>query len=99
LYGNAAGPADLSTEPGFVDYSVLAENYVPHWLRRWHPQAQVPWLYSPESGIFISYDDPQSVALKVNYAWALALGGVMFWELSCDDGELLKTIHAHQQPG
>jgi chitinase len=99
LYGNAAGPADLSAEPGIVDFTVLAQNYIPRWPRRWHPQAQVPWLFSPESGIFISYDDPQSVALKVKYAGALGLGGVMFWELSCDGGELLRTIHAHLQPG
>ena len=41
---------------------------------------------------FVSYDDPESIRLKSQFA--RKLGGVMFWELSQDtDGTLLDAAH------
>jgi chitinase len=37
--------------------------------------------------IMISYEDPQSLTAKVNYAVSNGLGGVMIWELGSDDSE------------
>jgi chitinase len=49
------------------------------------PTAQVPYLYN-NAGIpsFLSYDDEQSIAAKVNYAKAKHLGGWIIWHLSQD---------------
>ncbi len=43
----------------------------------------------------ITYDDPESLAAKVEVVKNQGLGGVMFWELSGDDAEstLLQTRH------
>jgi hypothetical protein len=58
----------------------------------------VPWLYNSTAGIFISYDDPQSLAAKTAYVEAQGLGGVMAWELSQDDGSLLDALYTGLQP-
>ena len=82
-------------EAGVFDYKDLAANYVDQkgYTRYWHDQAQVPWLFNPEKGVFIAYEDPESVALKADYVLSHHLGGMMFWELTADGGVLLDTIY------
>jgi GH18 family chitinase len=74
-------------EDGVFDYRDLQSNYVPHYARYWHAQAEAPWLYDPTAQIMISYEDPASIAAKTAYVGAQRLGGVMFWELSVDDAQ------------
>lgn len=57
--------------------------------RYWSDEAQVPWLYDAERRIWISYDDPLSIARKAMYARAHGLAGIMIWDLFADDGSLL----------
>jgi chitinase len=66
--------------------------------RFWHDEAQVPWLYNPDLQLWITYDDPRSIEMKAAYARQRGLGGVMFWELSGDDGSLLAAIHKGLRP-
>ena len=54
------------------------------WERYWDDTAKVPYLFNETIDQFISYDDPQSIDLKVKYALSKELGGVMIWELSQD---------------
>jgi chitinase len=61
--------------------------------RYWNSEAEVPWLYNPAQQIWISYDDPTSIARKAMYARAYGLRGVMIWDLLADDGSLLAAIH------
>ena len=49
-------------------------------------------LWNPTEGVWINYDDEASLRLKAAYLVAEGLGGAMFWELSQDDGRLLKTL-------
>jgi chitinase len=52
-----------------------------------------PYLYKAETGEFISFDDPISVAEKTRYVKENGLAGIMYWEHSCDPtGELLSAI-------
>ncbi|MBP1999621.1 chitinase [Paenibacillus shirakamiensis] len=71
---------------GMFDYGDLAANYVNKngFVRYWNATAQVPYLYNPTSKIFISYEDPQSLAAKTSYIKSKGLGGAMIWELSED---------------
>jgi chitinase len=63
------------------------------YVRYWDVQAQVPYLWSAQTRTFISYDDPQSLALKASFVNAHHLGGMMYWEQSQDpDGQLLGAI-------
>jgi chitinase len=93
LFQPADGPARGTWEPGAFDYADLARNYLPTYGRHWHDEAKVPWLHSPDTGVMITYEDPESVGIKADYVRANALGGVMFWELSNDGGVLLDAIH------
>ncbi len=64
------------------------------YTRYWDPAASVPYLYNPEAKIFVSYEDPESLALKCKYVLKNRLKGVMFWEYASDPtGALLDTIH------
>jgi hexosaminidase len=87
--------ADTGWGRGSIDYRVLREREPERhgFTRRWHPEAQVPWLYNPATRVWISYDDPQSIAAKAEYVRAERFGGIMFWELGADDGSLLRAIH------
>jgi GH18 family chitinase len=78
-----------------LDYrQIAARNLITQGFARfWHPDAQVPWLHNDSLGVFITYDDAQSIALKAEYVRARGLGGVMIWEIGGDDGTLLNAIH------
>ncbi|WP_206609902.1 glycoside hydrolase family 18 protein [Maribellus luteus] len=79
------------------NYRRLQEEFIDQngFERHWDPLAKAPFLYSPSDSIFITYDDPQSVGLKTQFALDKKLGGIMFWELGGDTnqpGGLLDAI-------
>jgi chitinase len=62
-------------------------------VRCWDSDSAVPYLYNAATQIFVSYDDPQSMALKGQYALDHKLAGIMFWDYSGDPtGTLLDAI-------
>ena len=62
-------------------------------VRGWDDGAKAPYLWNQASRTFITYDDPQSLAIKADYVKRHHLGGMMFWELSQDyNDELLNVI-------
>jgi chitinase len=63
-------------------------------VRYWDPVAQAPYLYSTEKKIFVTYDDPESLALKCKYVLTHRLKGVMFWNYESDSsGVLLEAVN------
>lgn len=54
------------------------------WEKHWDDEAKVPWLGLPGTDQRISYEDPQSVQAKAQWAKEQGLGGVFFWEISQD---------------
>src|SRR5262249_16382774 len=82
--GHAAG---TWANDGVFDFKDLINNYVQTYLRFWSAEASAPWLYSPDTGIMISYDDVQSATIKADYVNANKLGGMMVWPLSADDAQ------------
>jgi len=97
LFATYIGPANAGTwENGVFDYWDLAQNYIDMngYVSYWNDVAKVPWIYNPNTQNMISYDNPQSMEIKVNYIKSMNLGGVMFWEFSGDKYEaLLNTIY------
>lgn len=74
---------------GNISSSMLNKGFT----RYWDPLASVPYLYSPEMKIFVSYEDSESLMLKCKYVLNHKLGGIMFWDYSSDpSGILLDTI-------
>lgn len=76
-------------------YSELVEKFIDRsgFVREWDAKAQAPFLWNAQTRAFITYDDPQSIAIKAEYVRKHHLGGMMFWELSQDsNGALLDAI-------
>jgi chitinase len=62
--------------------------------RYWDPVAKAPYLYSAEEQIFVTYDDPESLALKCKYVLGHKLRGIMFWDYESDSsGALLNAVN------
>jgi GH18 family chitinase len=99
LYQTARGAAAGTWESGSFSYDDIQRNYLPAYQRYWNAEAYVPWLYNPTSGIFISYDDPQSLEAKAGYVRDQGLAGVMIWDLSQGDETLLDAIFAGLESG
>ena len=84
------GSAVPNASARFNDIGALLQQ---GFTRYWDASSSVPYLYNPEKQQFISYEDPQSLALKCAYIQRMHLGGVMFWEYNADpSGSLLDAI-------
>ena len=83
-------------EDGTLSYREIEQTYLPVYTRHWDDHVKVPWLYNNETKIMISYEDPQSIAIKAKYVIQKRLGGMMFWDLGQDDSKstLLDAIHS-----
>jgi chitinase len=64
-------------------------------VRYWDPIASAPFLYNSEKKVWVSYDDPQSLAAKCKYVREHKLRGIMFWDYEADTtGALLDAVDA-----
>lgn len=80
---------------GVFDFKDIKANYERSgsgYAKFFHPEAKQAYVYSPSTGIWIGYDDVQSMNAKADYILSKNLGGAMFWELSGDDGSLLDAL-------
>ena len=84
----------------FAHYGDLAGTMLGHgYTRYWDASASVPYLYNADSQTFVSYEDPESLAIKCRYVLDHHLAGIMFWEYTNDpSGTLLNTINDKLQP-
>lgn len=91
LWQQAAGAAPGTYEAGIEDYKVLKALTYPVYRDE---AAGIVWKFNGST--FWSYDDPQTIAQKMDYVEAQGLGGVMLWSLDGDsaDGELARAVHA-----
>ena len=82
-------PIQLSVDSGYVHH--------------WDDIAKAPYVYNPEKKIFVTYDDKQSVELKMKYVIDNNLGGIMFWQLTGDtdrDGllDVIDSVKKNYKP-
>ena len=75
-------------ETSTLSYSALMGTLFSPARRRWDAGSQVPYLSIPSQKAgesrFVSYEDEQSLRLKVLWARQTGLGGAIIWELSQD---------------
>ncbi|WP_082420557.1 glycosyl hydrolase family 18 protein [Paenibacillus sp. A3] len=94
-YQQCAGVSQKGTwENGSFDFYDLEANYINKngYTRYWNNVTKTPFLYQPNGGIFISYDDAESIQHKVNYIKSKGLAGAMTWEVTQDRNKTLQTI-------
>jgi chitinase len=79
----------------YTPYSAITATMLNKGYERfWDAASKVPSLYNKNEKIFVSYEDPESLALKCDYVRTHKLGGIMFWSYFNDSsGELLGTIN------
>ena len=82
-------------------YQMIATQMLGHgFTRYWDQVSKVPWLYNDAQHVFVSYEDPESLAGKCAYVRSSHLAGIMFWSFADDNnGELLQTIDRGLQQG
>lgn len=83
------GAAGTPQSNGAYSYQKIADELLPsgRFTRHWDEAAQVPWLFDGDE--FISYEDPESIALKGQYVKQHGLAGAMFWEYTEDQSHAL----------
>lgn len=88
-YGAGLGEPAVGTGGYGPDYGTLAAEYVNKngYARYWDDDAKAPWLFNGST--FITYEDEESIAAKVDYVKEQNLSGVMFWEYKCDSTKTL----------
>ncbi|MFP5236092.1 MAG: glycoside hydrolase family 18 protein [Acidobacteriota bacterium] len=88
LYEPGKAPSNGGAPFSQIQSEMLGHGFV----RTWDSAAHAPSLYNPQTHMFVSYDDPQSVTEKCHYVLDNRLAGVMFWYYGADNGVLLHTI-------
>lgn len=76
-----AGP--YTKEAGSLSYMEVCLNLNNGWTRVWDSTHQVPYAYNGNQ--WVSYDNPQSIRLKVNFLRNQNLAGAMWWTIADDD--------------
>ena len=100
VWGHVAATNNGLFQPGdpvpnaYSTYGKLTQDFANQgFTRYWDAKASVPYLYNPQKQIFVSYEDPESLALKCKYVIDHHLAGIMFWEYESDpSGKLLDAI-------
>lgn len=96
LYQSFTGPADVgwTVADGATDYRSVQEliDNDSSYVRYWDDEAKVPYVYSARDNVFITYEDPESMAIKAEYVKENGYGGMMFWEFYGDRDETLIDV-------
>ncbi|KAJ1845783.1 hypothetical protein LPJ70_002351, partial [Coemansia sp. RSA 2708] len=65
----------------------------PSIVRQWDSTSQTPWLFNTTVNRFYTYDDPESIKAKVDYAASKGLAGTMVWLVHMDyQNELVDAV-------
>jgi GH18 family chitinase len=95
--GETEFPYDRLYADGYLSFANGRSVGVNGYTRFWDAVAQVPYLYSSAARRMVTFEDPESIGIKMNYVNQTGLGGAMFWELSEDEliaeRSLLETIY------
>ncbi|KAF9423934.1 hypothetical protein BGZ94_008131 [Podila epigama] len=85
---------------GFWNWGEIRENIlvdsltdpVSGWKRYYDNTTKTPWLFRESDKMFVSYDDPASMSLKVDFARDHGLRGLFMWEAQMDHNDELLTV-------
>ena len=65
-------------------------------IKYWDDVAKAPYLFNPQTKVFITYDDEKSIKEKCQYIKKNNLAGAMFWEYDDDKKEYLLDVIARE---
>ncbi|OAB36098.1 glycoside hydrolase [Paenibacillus glacialis] len=93
-YQTCRGGTEFGTwEGALFDYTDIEKNYLNKngYVRYWNEAAKVAYVYNPETKIFISYNDKESMMYSAAFLKSLDIAGVMSWDISGDRNKTLTT--------
>lgn len=83
-------------EGGFVPWKEIKEKWIsdPGFKVTMHEKAKVPYAWNAATKTFLGFENPESLAFKVQYAEDKNLGGLMIWAIDQDDDDysMLDTL-------
>jgi len=80
-------------EAGILDYQDLEKNYIDKngYTRYWNEAAKVAYVYNPDTKIWVTYNDRNTMAYTAAMLKSLDIAGVMSWEAHGDKTKTLST--------
>lgn len=87
---------------GSVSYTYISNYYLGNSSYNYYydSNAGVPYIISTDGTVFISYDNPRSIAAKSDYIIDMGLAGMMYWENGLDStGALLLAMDSGLNDG
>jgi len=95
-YLNSKGIGTTATyqeaAPRYATIKNYVENQTATCKRYWDNECKAPYIYDSETGLFISYDDPESIGCKFDYVVSKKLAGIMCWQTGQDNGDLTQAF-------
>jgi chitinase len=87
LYQNSTG------KKGSYNYKMIAENIKNKtYTSYWDEKAKAPYIWRKSDSLFLTYENPKSLKIKIDFVKSKKMGGIMFWQFNGDNGDLLNTI-------
>jgi chitinase len=87
---------DSKGERGSKGFNGLEKDYINKngFVRYWDESAKTPYLWQESTGTFVTYEDEESLKIKMEYIAEKGLAGAMFWQFNGDNEQhsLLNTI-------
>lgn len=92
------GPGRGTWEDGALDYGDIEARLLRRsgFRRHWNDASEVPFLYHPRTGEFVTYEDARSLRRKLRFMKEKQLAGVMFWQLGADRRHRLLDVLARE---
>ena len=92
--GSLGAPTVGTWEPAIFDYSDIKINYQTSTNRFFDSTSQATYILDATKGLYITYDDPQSIQAKTAFVRSKGYQGVFAWELASDtkDFQLVQAM-------
>merc|ERR1712002_1271189 len=99
----AGAEGKYTGEAGFVAYYEICDYIKRGYTVKYHAEHKAMYAYSTKDHNWVGYDNPNTLATKLDYVKSKGLGGAMIWAIDLDDFSgkfceqgkypLLTTIH------
>ncbi|RJG49571.1 glycoside hydrolase family 18 protein [Motilimonas pumila] len=82
-------------EAGLFTYKEIMRRYMDQggYEYGYDEDAEAAYVYNKNNGGFITFDDPRSIKAKAKFVIDKGYGGIYSWEITSDDGSLLKAMN------